>query len=208
MRRFISGCLTTLAICAATPIIAAEDTATGGGTVALVDLRFDERTRQGRLDACELVYLLGFEDHIYRQGGMTALRGSLSLSALIEAPNKPPVITLKVTAFDMVGAQPSPQFAPLHYAFLSAKGTSFAGKEAGKFTCDDGGVCMAFSIFDNPTLLEALLDGAFEINVSRTPNGSDVRVPVNFARDKPETAREFAGCTLKLIEVMKKKFGD
>jgi len=208
MRRFISGCLASLAICAATPIIAAGDMATGGGTVALVELRFDERTRQGRLDACELVYLLGFEDHIYRNGGMSVLRGSLSLSALIEAPDKPPVISFKVTAFDMVGAQPSPQFAPLHYAFLSANGTSFAGKEAGKFTCEDGGICMAFSVFDNPTLLEALLDGALEINVSRTPNGSDVRVPVNFGRDKPETAREFAGCTLKLIEVMKKKFGD
>jgi hypothetical protein len=31
---------------------------------------------------------------------------------------------------------------------------------------------------------------------------------VNIIRDKPETAQEFAACTLKLIEVMRKKFGD
>lgn len=207
MRRFISGCLTTLAICATTPSVAG-DMATGGGNVFLIDLRFDERTRQGHLDACELVYMVGFQDHIYRRGEMSALRGSLQLSALIEAPDKPPIISFKVTAFDLMGTQATPQFAPLHYAFLSANGTSFAGKEAGKFTCDDGGICMAFSIFDNPTLLEALLDGTFEINVTRRPGGSDVRVPVNIARDKPETAMKFAGCTLKLIEVMKKKFGD
>jgi hypothetical protein len=65
-----------------------------------------------------------------------------------------------------------------------------------------------FSIFDHPTLLEALIDGAFEINCTRRPGGSDVRVPVNIIRDKPETAQEFAACTLKLIEVMRKKFGD
>lgn len=205
--RWISVWLTALGICAALAPVAAQDAATGGGAVTLVDLRIDERTRSGKLDACELVYLIGFEDHIYRRGEVTALRGSLQLSALIEAPNKPPIVAFKVTAFDIIGAK-THQFAPLHYAFITAKGTSFAGKESGKFTCEDGGVCMAFSVFENERLLEALIDGAFEINVTRQPGGSDVRVPVNFARDKPEVAARFANCTLKLIEVMQEKFGD
>jgi hypothetical protein len=67
MRAFISLCLTVLAPVWETVKAEAADMTTGGGQVALVDLRFDERTREGRLDACELVYLLAFEDHIYRR---------------------------------------------------------------------------------------------------------------------------------------------
>jgi hypothetical protein len=98
----------------------AQDVATGGGRVALTDLTFNERTVEGGLDACELTYLVGFEDYIYRKGDLVFLRGSISMSALSRSPDKPPGIFLKVTAFDLVGA--NPQFAPLNYVFLSAKG--------------------------------------------------------------------------------------
>jgi hypothetical protein len=57
-------------------------------------------------------------------------------------------------------------------------------------------------------LVEALIDGSFEINLTRKAGGSDVKVPINIGRDKPETSQAFASCTLKLVDVMKKKFGD
>ena len=171
----------------------------------LADATLNERTIEGVLDACELTYMVGFKDYIYRKGDVVLLRGAVSLSGLTKSPDKPPAVFLKVTAFDLVGT--TTQFAPLHYAFISAKGESFAGKEAGKFTCEDGGVCLAYPILDNPNLFNAILDGEFEINVNRYENSSDVNVPIAIDRDEPEVSKKFAECSLKLMDVLKKKFG-
>jgi hypothetical protein len=147
--------LSTIGMLAGSSIVHAEDHATGGGKVFLGDAMLNDRTIEGRLDASELTYVVGYEDYIYRKGDAVLLRGAVSFSGLTKSPNKPPALFLKVTAFDLVGDKT--QFAPLHYAFISAKGESFAGKESGKFTCEDGGVCIAYSIFDNPNLFDAIL---------------------------------------------------
>jgi hypothetical protein len=94
-----------------------------------------------------------------------------------------------VTAFDVVGTKS--RFAPLN-AFISSNGESFAGKEIGRFTCDDGGVCVAYNLLDNPDILKVILDGQFEINVNRYKNSSDVSVPIAIDRDRPELMLKFA----------------
>ena len=53
----------------------AQDTATGGGEVVLMELTLTERMSRGKLDSCELTYYLAYEDYIYRNGGITILRG-------------------------------------------------------------------------------------------------------------------------------------
>jgi hypothetical protein len=190
-------------VCLAQPAVA-NDIATGGGEVVLGEAIAHERAIEGHLNACELTYLVGFADHIYRKGDIVILRGAVSMSAAVTAPDKPPFITFKVTAFDVVGG--TPQFTPLHYGYLSANGQSYAGKEYVKFPCDDGGLCMGYSLIENVDLAMAISDG-FEINVNRSKGGSDVRVPVHILRDRPQTSRAFNQCTLKLMDVVQKKFG-
>ena len=179
------------------------EAATGGGTVEFIELTAHERTIEGELDACELVYLLGFQDHIYRGGATVALRGSVSVTALRNHPEKEPGIMLKVTAFDFVGSQP--RLAPINYAFLSAGPNSFAKKESGTFRCDDGGFCAAYGFFKATGIAEGLIDGEIAITFNRSPGASDVKVPISLAQGKPEAHDRFVRCLLTLLPVIEQK---
>jgi hypothetical protein len=112
--------------------------------VMLTDATPTERTVEGHLDACELTYLLAFQDNIYRNGGTVFLRGSFMVSAITADKDKAPGIVFKITAFDLVGEQT--QLAPVNYAFVTANNQSFAGTESGKFKCEDGGLCLAYCL--------------------------------------------------------------
>lgn len=183
----------------------AGDSATGGGQVRVMELENTNRMSKGQLDACELRYIVAFEDNIYRQGGITFLRGAVSLMGLIQQADKPPGILLKVTAFDLVGDKPN--FAPLSLAYLTANGKSYAGKQSGTFTCDDGGQCVAYSFFDDPDLAIALSQ-SFEINITRANGNSDVSVPIRVARDFPKVSVGYSQCTVQLADLLMKKFGN
>jgi hypothetical protein len=195
--------LVGMVVCATGRSVAAQDQATGGGQATLVNLDFTERTVGGRLDACELVYLVAFKDYIYRNGGLVVLRGAINISALT-GTKKAPGILLKVTPFD--DASGTPQLAPINYAFITSDGQSFAGSELATGKAEDGGLLVAFSLLDNMPLFAALTGGKFEINFNRRPNASDVKVPVNFLRDKPKVMISFGNCMNKLLDVIRKKF--
>ena len=124
-----------------------------------------------------MTYLIAFEDHIYRRGAITFLRGSVSLTGFVATKDKPPAILLKVTAFDLAGE--NPQFSPLGYGFLSAVGQSYARKEAVVFTCEDGGLCIGYEALKYPELMIAI-GQEFEINFNRAEGKSDVKIPVSF----------------------------
>lgn len=181
----------------------AGDRATGGGNVKVIELEHTERMSRGQLDACELRYIVAFEDNIYRQGGITFLRGAVSLIGMVQHADKSPGILLKVTAFDLVGDKPA--FAPLSLGYLTADGKSYAGKQSGSFKCDDGGQCVAYDFFNNPGLSIALSQ-EFELNITRANGDSDVSVPIHIAHDFPAVSAEFSGCTLKLADLLMKKF--
>lgn len=187
----------------ANPATAAEDRATGGGSVAIIEVVVDERKSKGQLDACELTYTVAFEDNIYRKGEVTALRGSVSIAGFIEAKDKPPAIIFKVTAFDMVNNKP--QFAPLDYAYISAAGHSTAGKEYVKFTCEDGGICLGVDMLQNPELGMAIGQD-FQIGITRANGRSDVVILIAFMREHAKQALAFSECTLKLLDAIQKKF--
>jgi hypothetical protein len=182
----------------------AGDTATGGGQVVVAELEHTNRNSKGQLDACELRYIVAFQDNIYRQGAVTFLRGAVSFMGLIQEADKPPGILLKVTAFDLVGEKPV--FAPLSLAYLTANGKSYAGKQSGTFTCEDGGQCVAYNFFDDPDLA-ASLGQTFEINITRANGSSDVRVPINVLRDFPKVSADFSNCSLELADLLMRKFG-
>lgn len=175
----------------------AQDTATGGGRVALLELKMDERKIRGKLDACELTYLVAFEDYIYRRGATTLLRGNVSLMGFVES-DKPPGIFLKVTAFDAIGNDA--KLAPLGYAYLSVHGTSYAGAEFVSFTCEDGGLCVGYELLKHPEL--AAIGEGFQISFTRANGKTDVLVPISLHNDKDSVWQSFNMCSLKLFDVL------
>ncbi len=181
---------------ACTPQASAQAVATGGGAVHLANLVFDERTSGGKLNACELVYLIAYEDHIYRRGDAVFLRGAVNM--FDAGPGKGVGLGIKITMFDAVGE--TPKLAPIGYAYLSANGQSYAGKELTKGNAEDGGVILAYDIMALPTLYAALLTGSVEFNFNRNVGASDVAVPVNLFQKHPEIAIRFNECSTTLLE--------
>ena len=195
--------LATGILIALTVDVRSQDTATGGGRVTLVDAQSTERTVKGQLDSCEMTYTVAFEDHIYRRGALSFLRGNVSFMGFMNAKDKPPAVMLKVTGFDVVNQNTN--FAPLGYAYLSAKGQSFAKKEFVNFQCEDGGLCIGYEMLKYPDLGFAISDD-FEINFSRANGSSDVKVPISFLRDRPAESLNFSQCMIKLLDALRSKF--
>lgn len=179
--------------------VAAQDRATGGGEVLLLDLMVTERMSLGSLDSCEITYLLAYEDYIYRNGLITFLRGSISFSGFVNLPNAAPAIIFKVTAFDLEGEQHV--LAPLKYAYLNSGGVSFAGKEIGVQTAEDGGIVIGYDLFSN-------MFDPFEplsLNITKEGGHSDVSIPVNFGMNDPAIALDYGECLLQFIDVLTEK---
>ncbi len=132
------------------------------------------------------------------------LRGGLSVWGFVNDKKQPPAISFKNTAFDVQGGVP--KLSPLEYAYLSVSGVSYAGKEVAKFASEDGGLFMGYELLKYPELALSL-KGALEINFNRAKGRSDLSIPVNISRDKPEVAEKQSQCVLKLIAALKAKFG-
>jgi hypothetical protein len=178
----------------------AQETATGGGAVSIIEVEVTERNIEGELNACEFRYLLGYQDNIYSHGAMVALRGSISFNANSKSKRLPFVI-LKVTGFDINGSKPG--LFHINYAYLSSQGTSFTKKEYTKFTCDDGGLCVGYDFISNPALVPVLPE-KIEINFNRSAGGSDVSVPINLNVNNPQEARKMLNCKAKLFDLIRK----
>jgi hypothetical protein len=185
-----------LSILACPPRASAQGVATGGGSVALANLAFDERTSGGTLNACELVYTIVYEDNIYRRGDPVVLRGAFNMFDAGEG--KGMGLGFKITMFDVVADKP--KLAPINYAFISAKGQSYAGKEITTGDAEDGGLLVVYDIVNIPSLYAALLSGNIELNFNRRTGGSDVSVPVNLFEKRSDTALNFIRCSNKLTE--------
>lgn len=181
--------------------VASQDRATGGGTVLLLDLTASERKSRGQLDACELTYLLAYEDYIYRNGAVTFLRGSMSFIGFANEPEKGPAFLFKVTAFDLVGE--THKLAPLEYAYLSSQGVSYAGKEFVIGAAEDGGLLVGYEALSNFSL--SFLDPV-ALNIMRKDGASDVAIPVDFMMHDPSVGGQYATCAGKLLDVLKEKF--
>ena len=179
---------------------AAQDAATGGGGVRLLDVKSWERTAGGKLDACEITFGVGFEDFIYRNGALVVLKGAVSFMA--NPGDKIPAIVLKVSAFDYENDKL--RSTPISYAYLSVAGNSYAGKEVTKFTCEDGGLCLGYDAMKYLELGQAI-GNEFEINFNRRPGGSDVRVPLSILRERPKESMAYSQCVLKLLDVIMEK---
>jgi len=180
---------------------AAQDRATGGGEVVVIELTATERMSRGRLNSCELTFLIVFEDFIYRQGSVTALRGSVSFTGFIDAADKGPAYLLKVTAFDLVGS--AHQIAPLEYAYLSTSDQSYAFKEYLITAADDGGLLVGYDALTNMPISFVF---PMSINITREGGGSDISIPIDFMSHDQVASLKHSECTIKIIEDIQKKF--
>lgn len=167
----------------------------GGGSVSLMELDTSERRTRGKLNGCELTYILAFEDYIYRRGAITFLRGSLNLSSF----DKNPAFILKVTAFDLQGNDAID--VPLSYAYLSNQTKSYAGMESSIFPSEDGGLMVMYPITSASSLsfLEPLT-----INISRKDGKTDLGIPIDVTSHDAEAALKFANCAINLTTMMTK----
>lgn len=195
----ITFAIATLLSLAFTPL-AAQDRATGGGEVLLLDVVATERMSLGKLDSCEITYLLAYEDYIYRNGLITLLRGSIAFAAFVSSPDAAPAIVFKVTAFDLEGEQHV--LAPLKYAYLNSGGVSYAGKELGVEAAEDGGILIGYDAFANISLNPV---EPISLNITREGGNSDVSIPVDFGMYDPSIIQNYGECMLQLIDVITEK---
>jgi len=173
--------------------------ATGGGEVRVMEVVMTERKSRGKLDACELSYILAFEDYIYRNGAITFLRGSLNFAGFTADTDRNPAFLFKVTAFDLLAE--GHKLAPLEYAYLSTNNISYAGNEYKIIDASDGGLVIAYDIA-NSSLNFA---GPLTLNIMRKGGRNDVAVPVDFMEADPDAGVRYAACMLNLLEVLSKE---
>jgi hypothetical protein len=186
-----------LVVGAASPSFA-DDRASGGGIARLVDAQLKERNSSGELMGCEVLYTVGYEDHISRDGGMVLLRGSLSINRAIQESNGPPHVILRAAALDFDGD--TFEAAPMNYASLSAGGRSYAHQEVSSFRCEDEGMC---AVYDADSGLAQAIGTSFAVSYNRARGGRDVTVPVDLSRTRPQLAAHFAACAQALISEQK-----
>ena len=174
--------------------------ATGGGEVRVMEVVATNRKSRGKLDACEISYILAFEDYIYLDGGITFLRGSLSLAGFTNDADREPAFLFKITAFDLLAE--GHKLAPLEYAYLSTDNISYAGKESTIIDASDGGLVVAYDVSNSSLNFTEPLT----LNIMRKDGRSDVAVPVNFMEADLNAGVSYAACMLSLLEVLTNKF--
>jgi hypothetical protein len=84
IRFLLRACVLATTFAASAGLSLAEDRATGGGITRLIDAQLSKRTSSGELTGCEVTYNVGYEDRIYRNGGMVLLRGSVSINRTMQ----------------------------------------------------------------------------------------------------------------------------
>ena len=181
----------------------AEQRATGGGVVEVLDIVVTNRMSRGKLDACEITYLLAFQDHIYLNGGLMAIRGSLQFAGFVSAKDKPPAVLLNVTGFDVKSN--NPVLAPIDFAYLSFGNRSLAGSEFGMGPAEDGGLLVGYSALENPELALQLAENV-NINFTRQGGASDVTVPLSVLAHDPNKAVQYYNCSEALLGALMNKF--
>jgi hypothetical protein len=171
----------------------ADDRATGGGISRLIDAHFKAWRSSGAVIGCEVLYTVGYEDYVSRNGAMVLMRGSLAVTRTAQPQDAPIDVILKAAVLDFNGDTFAA--APMHSAFLMAAGRSQAGKDISAFPCEDEGLC---SVYHGDAELARAIGAAFAVSYRRASDGGGVAVPVNLARTRPQVSADFAACAQAL----------
>ena len=67
----------------------------------------------------------------------------------------------------------------MHYAYLSAGSTSWAGKELSAFRCEDGGFCASYNADMLFEVLHAVYGNGLTLSYNRMDGGMDVTVTLD-----------------------------
>ena len=186
--------LSMLALCAIYAHTShAEERATGGGISRLIDAQLKQWKSSGVVIGCEVLYTVGYEDHVSRNGAMVLMRGSLSVNRAVQPRDASADVVLKAAALDFDGDTFAA--APMHSAFLVVGGRSYANKDVSAFPCEDEGLC---SVYHADSELARAIGEAFAVSYRRTPDDTAVTVPINLARTRPQLSKAFAACAQAL----------
>ena len=184
-------------------ISVAQERATGGGNIEVIEALVSERMSRGKLDFCEITYLIGYEDYVYNQGAVTALRGSLSFAGFIEEKDKSPIVMFKVTAFNFDGKNFI--LAPLDYAYLSTTSDNYASQEFVMGAAEDGGLLVGYDAMSNMALPSQLSEKIY-INIVKNGGRSDVSVPFSLLAIDAEKSLKYSDCSMRLLDGIIAKF--
>jgi hypothetical protein len=180
-----------------------SDHATGGGSVALLEVNATERKFRRKLHACELSYRVAFEDSIHRYGAITLLRGSISFSGFADTAETRPEVAIRVEVFDITEGEP--RHSPLDYAFITMQDYSTLGRERSIDLCDSKGICLSFSAMDNIELgIHAGQD--FGVGIKRSGASTNIIVPIALSRSDPRVREKFATSAQTLMKSLHKGF--
>jgi hypothetical protein len=139
-----------------------------------------EDFQHGRLFSCGWHFTTILNDDAYRRGGLVTLNGSL---AMFYAQDKSLGWILKIRGFDISfgdSLSPKGEMFDFAYGYLIADSTILAHREAGKFRCEAGGFCAAYSK-DATLILSAIQADKIQFAYSRTPTGIDVVSPLSWS---------------------------
>ena len=150
-------------------------------------------TRGGEPVMCGVGFTVILPDHIYRQGVMTGVSGSLY--SLVNN-SKQLIFGLKFQS--VVDGK----FIPINTATLATKTTIY---KADSFACEDQRLyCASFSGRNiGSNVLEAMGDGTAQILFNYTSDGLDLKIPIDIRKAKnPQDLDTFTNCNLALLRKM------
>lgn len=159
-----------------------------------------EQTSQGRLVGCGFEFKTVLRDHAYDRGKPVILIGSVSSFYF---KGKAMNVSLKVRGNSLFFSQRlEPVFSPfeINYAYLKSAVYSSAGREATKFTCENGGFCAVYTEFQE--IFEALVSNDLSLVYSRTPTGFDVvtKLDISTAENGVENLGKGLRCFARLVD--------
>lgn len=138
-------------------------------------------TRGGELAGCSIEFNAFTKDHIYRQGGLVGLAGSISLNLSEESKAIPVFVGLKLVIKDYEGEASTPN-PPTQIHLVTSDGTVWKGDDSKSFLSDTPGGRTQMLLPDD-TMVKAFADigdtSTLTVAFNRRIGGTDIRVPID-----------------------------
>ena len=133
----------------------------------------------GKLEACELEYYTAIKDFDYRQGGLTAVFGSVSVRRNKRDLNGAIKLVLKDwKATDESFIEPS---RPVSVGFVANNGMSIIVPDAVINSEATSGKIGVYSLVKVPSMVQEIMSGSISLSFRREDGAMDVIVPIDLS---------------------------
>jgi hypothetical protein len=133
----------------------------------------------GKLHACELEYTTAIKDFSYRQGGLTAVFGSVSVRR--GKRDLFGVIKLVLKDWNATHKAFIETQRPVSVGFVANTGTSIVAPDQILNSETTSGMLAMYSLEKLPSMLEEIASGSISLSFSRERGAMDVIVPIDLS---------------------------